>query len=179
MTDKKLVKAALMRLTKSRDGIRRLAVTVDCLELGLAAPGQVQDFFRDFSEEYAASKEYKDFWHKLNSGEIFRGDFQRINKLKEVVWLNASYAPMRDDTGQVIKIIKIAQDITKNKLKWPLVIVTILGIALSWGSNFMGLTSFFLDYVPGYNKFRAVSMILVIAELTIPLIAVLVVTRPI
>lgn len=63
--------------------------------------------------------------------------------------------------------------IVKNPIKWPLFIATILTIALSWGSNFMGLTNFFMDFVPGYNKFRAVSMILVVAELTIPLLAML------
>lgn len=63
--------------------------------------------------------------------------------------------------------------IIKNKLKWALVIATVLTVALSWGSNFMALTNIFMDYVPGYNKFRAVSMILVIAELTLPLLAVL------
>ena len=41
---------------------------------------------------------------------------------------------------------------------------------LAWGKNFMPLTDLFLDYFPGYNKFRAVSMILVIAEFTIPLL---------
>jgi len=45
-----------------------------------------------------------------------------------------------------------------------------LSIMLAWGKNFMGLTELFLDYFPGYNKFRAVSMILVIAEFTIPLL---------
>ncbi len=63
--------------------------------------------------------------------------------------------------------------IVKNPIKWPLFIATILTIALSWGSNFMGLTNFFMDFVPGYNKFRAVSMILIVAELTLPLLALL------
>lgn len=63
--------------------------------------------------------------------------------------------------------------IIQSPLKWPLFAATVLSVALSWGHNFMGLTSFFMDYVPGYNKFRAVAMILVIAELTIPLLAVL------
>jgi hypothetical protein len=44
---------------------------------------------------------------------------------------------------------------------------------LAWGKNFMPFTDFFLNYVPGYNKFRAVSMTLVIAELCIPLLAIL------
>lgn len=58
-------------------------------------------------------------------------------------------------------------------LKWALLAATVLAIMLSWGKNFMGLTNFFIDYVPAYNKFRAVSMILVIVELTIPLLAIL------
>ena len=49
---------------------------------------------------------------------------------------------------------------------------TIFSILLSWGKNFMGLTDFFIDYIPMYNKFRAVSSILVIAEFTIPLLAI-------
>lgn len=63
--------------------------------------------------------------------------------------------------------------IYKGKLKWWLLSVTVLSILLSWGKNFMPLTDFFLHYVPGYNKFRAVSMILVIAELAIPLLGIL------
>jgi hypothetical protein len=63
--------------------------------------------------------------------------------------------------------------IVNTKLRWALLAATILSIMLAWGKNFMPLTDFFIDYFPGYNKFRAVSMILVIAELTIPLLAFL------
>ncbi|MCC6253151.1 MAG: hypothetical protein IT238_11900 [Bacteroidia bacterium] len=63
--------------------------------------------------------------------------------------------------------------IIKDNLKWYLLAATILAIMLSWGKNFMGLTNFFMDYIPGYNKFRAVSMTLVIAELTIPIISIM------
>lgn len=63
--------------------------------------------------------------------------------------------------------------IVKGPLKWALLGATIFSILLSWGKNFMGLTDFFIDYVPMYNKFRAVSSILVIAEFTIPLLAIL------
>jgi hypothetical protein len=59
------------------------------------------------------------------------------------------------------------------KLKWWLVTITILSILLAWGKNFMVLTDLFLDYFPGYNKFRTVTMILVIAEFAIPLLAFL------
>lgn len=63
--------------------------------------------------------------------------------------------------------------ILKDHLKWYLLGAVILTVMLSWGKNFMGLTDFFMDHVPGYNKFRAVSMILVIAEFCLPLIAIL------
>jgi hypothetical protein len=61
----------------------------------------------------------------------------------------------------------------KGKLKWALLFATLLSILLSWGKNFMGFTNFFLDYIPGYDKFRAVSMTLVIAEVTMPLLGFL------
>jgi hypothetical protein len=67
--------------------------------------------------------------------------------------------------------------IIDHPIKWALFAATLLSITLSWGKNFMGLTSFFMDVVPGYNKFRAVSMILIIAELTIPLLAVLAIDK--
>lgn len=63
--------------------------------------------------------------------------------------------------------------VVKGRLKWWLLTVTILSIVLSWGQNLMWFTDFFLDYFPGYNKFRAVSMTLVIAELAMPLLGML------
>ncbi|MBL4656736.1 MAG: hypothetical protein JKX73_01960 [Flavobacteriales bacterium] len=61
----------------------------------------------------------------------------------------------------------------KGNIKWWLLSATILGITLSWGKNFMPLTDFFVDYFPGYDKFRSVSMTLVIAEFTMPLLGFL------
>lgn len=63
--------------------------------------------------------------------------------------------------------------VVKGPVKWALLAVTILTVMLSWGHNFMGLTDFFIDHFPMYNKFRTVSSILVVAELTMPLLAVL------
>lgn len=63
--------------------------------------------------------------------------------------------------------------IVKGPMKWALLAGTVFSIVLSWGKNFMGPTDFFIDFVPMYNKFRAVSSILVIAEFTIPLLAVM------
>ncbi len=67
--------------------------------------------------------------------------------------------------------------IVKGSIKWALLAATILSILLSWGKNFMGLTDFFIDYVPMYAKFRTVASILVMAEFTIPLLAMMALKR--
>ncbi|MBB6276397.1 YfhO family protein [Porphyromonas circumdentaria] len=63
--------------------------------------------------------------------------------------------------------------LVRGPIKWVMIAMTLLSILLSWGKNFMPLTNLFIDYFPLYNNFRAVSSILVIAELTIPLLAIL------
>lgn len=63
--------------------------------------------------------------------------------------------------------------LVKNNVKKWLVAATIFSILLSWGKNFGVLTDLFIDYVPLYNKFRAVSSIQVIAELAVPLLGIL------
>jgi hypothetical protein len=77
----------------------------------------------------------------------------------------------------IIFLAVLSLFVVKNKLKWPLVIATVLGIFLSWGHNFMGFTNFFMDFIPGYNKFRAVSMAIVIPEFTLPVLAILAVSE--
>ena len=57
--------------------------------------------------------------------------------------------------------------------KWVLLIATLFSITLAWGRNFMGWTELFFNYFPMYNKFRAVESILVVAEITIPLLGFL------
>ena len=73
----------------------------------------------------------------------------------------------------VMMLFVLGLFIVKGPVKWALLAATILSILLSWGRNFMGLTDFFIDYVPMYAKFRTVASILVIAEFTIPLLAML------
>ena len=73
----------------------------------------------------------------------------------------------------VLMLFVLGLFIVKGPLKWALLVVTILSVLLSWGRNFMPFTDFFLDYVPMYAKFRTVASILVIAEFTIPLLAML------
>ena len=73
----------------------------------------------------------------------------------------------------VLMLFILGLFIVKGPVKWALLAATILSILLSWGKNFMGFTDFFLDYIPMYAKFRTVASILVIAEFTIPLLAML------
>ena len=63
--------------------------------------------------------------------------------------------------------------LVKGRVKQWLVAVTIFSIVMSWGKNFDLLTNFFIDYVPLYNKFRAVSSIQVLAEMCVPILAIL------
>lgn len=72
----------------------------------------------------------------------------------------------------VLALFVLGCFIVKGPIKWALLGATIFSIVLSWGKNFMPITDFFIDYIPMYSKFRAVSSILVIAEFTIPLLAI-------
>lgn len=68
--------------------------------------------------EYAASNEYKHFWQKLNSGEFDAGEYKRIGKGGKEIWIQASYNPIRDINGKVIKVVKYASDLTKEKVAY-------------------------------------------------------------
>ena len=70
----------------------------------------------------------------------------------------------------VIFLFVLGLFFVKSEMRTWLILATIMSIMLAWGKNLMSLTDLFLDYFPGYNKFRAVSMILVIAEFTLPLL---------
>ncbi len=71
----------------------------------------------------------------------------------------------------VLFLFVLSLFLTKGSIRIWIISATIFSILLSWGRNFMPLTDLFLDYFPGYNKFRTVSMILVIASFAIPLLA--------
>ncbi len=69
------------------------------------------------SEEFlfsnSRSKEYKEVWKKLKKGEFVSGEFERITKSGKKIWLQATYNPIIDDSGNVYKIMKISTDITE------------------------------------------------------------------
>lgn len=78
---------------------------------------------------------------------------------------------------QVVLLFILSLFVVKGPYKWALLCVTLLSIVLSWGNNWLAPTRFFFEYVPMYNKFRAVSSILVIAEITMPLLGFLALQR--
>lgn len=77
----------------------------------------------------------------------------------------------------VLLLAILALFMVNTPMKWALFAVSILAILLSWGHNFEAFTDFFIDNFPGYNKFRAVASILVIVEFTIPLLAIMAVSK--
>jgi hypothetical protein len=73
----------------------------------------------------------------------------------------------------VMFLFVIGLTVVKGREKWWLLIAVVISVILAWGKNFMPFTNLFIDYFPGYNKFRAVTMTLVIAQFCIPLLGFL------
>ena len=103
---------------------------------------------------------------------------------------NPTYMPVYQSLGQywgeqpgtsgpvyvgafVLFLFVLGLFIVKGPMKWALLTATLLSISLAWGKNFMSWTDLWLDYIPMYDKFRTVASILVIAEFTIPLLAMM------
>ncbi len=76
--------------------------------------GQHHRIFCDAT--YAATPEYKKFWQDLGSGVVQNGEYLRVRKDGRQVWLQAAYTPIKDEKGNVVKVIKIATDISGVKL---------------------------------------------------------------
>ncbi len=100
--------------------------------------------------------------------------YQNNGFIVNTYWGNQPFTSGPVYAGAVICFLAfLAFFFVKDRLIIALGVAALLTILLSWGKNLMGLTDFFIDYVPMYNKFRAVSMILVVVELILPLLAVL------
>ena len=65
--------------------------------------------------DYAASAEYRQFWDRLNRGEFIAGEFKRFAKGGREIWLQASYNPILDANGRVVRVVKFATDVTEQK----------------------------------------------------------------
>lgn len=66
---------------------------------------------------YANSSEYRNFWDRLNRGETNAGEFKRLGRGGKEVWIEAAYYPVIDENKKIIKVIKLATDITEKKMK--------------------------------------------------------------
>jgi len=89
-----------------------------CQLMGYTPDEVVGKHHRLFVEsEYAMSGAYRDFWAALNNGQIQAEVFKRIAKGGREVWIQGTYAPVKDDMGRVTKVIKIATDVTATKLE--------------------------------------------------------------
>ncbi len=88
-----------------------------CKLLGYAEAEIVGKHHRLFVEpSFANSHGYREFWDALNAGQTHVDVFKRITKTGQDVWIQATYAPVKDDMGRVVKVIKIATDVTESKL---------------------------------------------------------------
>ncbi|MET3106803.1 methyl-accepting chemotaxis protein [Oxalobacteraceae bacterium GrIS 2.11] len=84
---------------------------------GYTAEEVIGNHHRMFCDpDYARSPEYAAFWVRLSHGEFNAGEYRRVDKTGADVWIQASYNPVLDHEGRVLKIIKFATDVTKNKL---------------------------------------------------------------
>lgn len=68
------------------------------------------------SEQYANSQEYTTFWEQLNKGEFHSGEYKRVGKNKRPAYIRATYNPIMSEDGKPLKVIKIASDITQQKM---------------------------------------------------------------
>ena len=109
----------------------------------------------------------------VNSGEMSQQDYQILGQFPQYF----GDQPMTNGPvyvgALIFALFLLGCFIVKGPVKWSLLIVTIISILLSWGHNMMWLTDWMIDHFPMYNKFRTVASILVIAEVAMPILAVL------
>ncbi len=132
----------------------------------------IPDFYGGSSQ--GALSEKSNTYKALKANNVDDNQAKKLIKTLPLYWGTQPGVAGPVYIGAIIIFLFIfALFVADNKYKWWLLAATILSILLAWGKNFMPFTNFFLHYVPGYNKFRAVSMTLVMAELCIPLLAIL------
>ncbi|WP_037321410.1 YfhO family protein [Salegentibacter sp. Hel_I_6] len=122
------------------------------------------------AEDIGEDSEIYDALLKLGASPVQAADFA---KSAPTYWGDQPYVGGAPYIGAtVIFLFIFAFYLVNGRLKWWIVGGSILALLLSWGKNFAFFTEFFIDYVPLYNKFRAVSSIQVIIELCVPTLAV-------
>lgn len=113
--------------------------------------------------QYRSSQDYYDFWQKLNKGEYQAAQFKRYAKGGKEVWIEASYNPILNSQGKVIRVVKYATDITKQQLEYAdhlgqieaigksqaVIHFDTNGIILSANENFLNTMGYTLDEITG------------------------------
>jgi hypothetical protein len=134
--------------------------------LTLLIPG-----FKGGSSNYELTKNSNTYEALATMDKKFAGNFIKHTNM---YWGDQTITSGPVYLGAIIIFLFIlGMFVIDKRIKWWILGVTVLGIMLSWGKNFMPLTEFFMNNVPGYNKFRTVSMTLVIPQITVPLLAIL------
>ncbi len=117
------------------------------------------------SSSYKSSGEYQNFWHKLRNGEFFSDEFQRFAKGGKEIWIQATYNPIKDENGNVYKVIKFATDITDQKFRaadsqgqidaisksQAVIEFTPDGIIQKANDNFLGAMGYSLNEIQGQH----------------------------
>ena len=126
------------------------------------------------SIEQVENSKLRGFLQKAVNKGMSPSDAHYLMQLSPMYWGDMPFVAAPYYIGAIfIFLFVLALFVVKGKYKYWLVSATVFSILLSWGKNFAGLTDFFINYVPLYDKFRAVASIQVIAELCIPLIGIL------
>ncbi len=113
-------------------------------------------------------KENLQLYNKIASG------YQATQLMPNSYWGDQPYVAGSVYFGAIVVLLfLLGMFFVRGPMKIALVVAAILTMMLSWGSNFMGMTDFFLDYIPGYNKFRAPTIILAITGFAFALLGVL------
>lgn len=126
-------------------------------------------------ESFLTNKESKTYNSYINyrpKNQLEANQLQQLQQNTVTYWGAQPFTSGPVYAGAIVCFLFIVGlFLIKGYMRWWVIITTILMLTLSWGKNFMPLTDLFLDYFPGYNKFRAVSTTLVIVEFLLPLLA--------
>lgn len=112
-----------------------------------------------------------EFYRQLVANGVPRRDAKRYSEGMPAYWGDQPFTAGPVYMGAIVCFLFIlGLLIVKGPYKWALLAATVFSILLAWGKNFMPLTELFFNWFPMYNKFRAVSSILIVAEITMPLL---------
>ena len=146
------------------DGIIQTANANFLNTVGYSLPEIQGKHHRIFCDpEYAATTEYREFWNKLNRGEFVAGLFRRVRHDGETLWLEASYNPIFDADGRLLKVVKFAADVTskvntgkEHKAKMDainrsmaIIEFNMDGTIITANDNFLGAVGYKLEEIQG------------------------------